>query len=155
MEVLTETKPGGTKLRFNADRSLDQPSGDSVISVHGERDGTTVIESTYVQVDEREARAVGLVMDQIQAPTPPLLDKIAQDVQSTFGSKLSGRDAHQVAEIATRCWSEYLSTEIGPREASDKISSLTERFQRAAASSRQPTGSGNGSETSPGGGSRR
>lgn len=150
MELVTETKPGGTKLRINADRSFDQPSGDSVISVQGEREGTTVINSTYVQVDEREAHAVGLVMDQIQAPAPPLLDKIAQEVQSTFGSTLSGRDAHQVAEIACRCWWDYFATELGPREASEKIPSLTERFQRAAASSRQPSGSGNGTETSSG-----
>lgn len=155
MEVLTEVPQSGTKLRIDADRQFEQQQGDSVLRVQGQsREGSPIFDAAYVEVSDQEAQAVATILQWITQPTPELQDKIAQEVQAAFSSKLSGRDAQQIAHIVTRAQTqalqEYVSlprTQDQPTNGSQHpLQSLSERFQRAAARKRGPySGSGSGS----------
>lgn len=134
MEVMTqikptETDPGGTRLSFAADRSLDEPEGDSVLRVTGERGGEPVIDTAYVEVGEPEARVLALVLEQVKTPGPPILDRISEAIQAQHD--IAPTQAWAIAQTAARAWWDYFSTELGA-EAKEKSTALTDRFRRAA-----------------------
>ena len=72
---------------------------------------------------------------------PEMLDHIAQEIQSTFSSKLTGRDAHQVAEIGSRARYQMVQNWLGlnlvqqqqqGQTQQQQIEKLAQRFERAA-----------------------
>jgi hypothetical protein len=143
MEVLTEVPRTGTKLRFDSDRHFDRPTGDSVIRVQGQStDGAQVIDAGYVECSSDEARLIALLIREVADPSPETKDRLAQEVQAMHSARLSGRDARQIAEVASREWwtairaaSPLLGTE---REAGGIATRLAERFERASATMATP-----------------
>lgn len=139
MEVTTQA-PSGTKLRIDADRQFEGQQGDSVLRIQGESpQGGQVFDAAYVEVDDREAQVIGKVVRSMRSPQPELIDTIASEVQSTFSSKLSGRDAHQIAEMCLKAQALAVSHLLGaqdPQQSGEKIERLAERFERAAAKRR-------------------
>lgn len=139
MEVQTQA-PSGTKLRIDADRQFEGQQGDSVLRIQGESpQGGQVFDAAYVEVDDREAQVIAKVIRSMRSPQPELIDAIASEVQATNSSKLSGRDAHQIAEMAVRAQAQavaYLLGTTDTQQAGEKIERLAERFERAAAKKR-------------------
>jgi hypothetical protein len=151
VEVLTEVPQSGTTLKIDNDRSFDGPSpGDSVLRVMGQsKDGTQVFDAAYVEVDPQEAETIALLLRQLRKPGADLTDEISQEVLAAFGSKVSGRDAHQISEICNRAWWQSLKTSFGPHgESPQRIEQLAEKFERAAAKRRNaPSFTGGNGET--------
>lgn len=150
MEVTTQVPQTGTKLHIDADRGFDGPSGDSVLRIKGQnQEGSQTFDASYVEVDGPSAQVIAQVLRQIKAPTPELQSEIAREVQATFGDKLGGRDAQQVATIVARAWSQRLIQQMGlpQQQAEQHLDSLAERFERTAAQRRQqPAYSGQGQQ---------
>jgi hypothetical protein len=139
VEVQTQVPQSGTKLRIQNDRQFDQQSGDSVLRVSGQsQDGSPVYDAAYVEVEAREADTVGRLIRGARSPQPEIQDKISQEVQAAFSSRLSGRDAHQVALIATQAIQQQVAQWLGSPsgqptdQTSQKLERLAERFERAA-----------------------
>lgn len=153
MELTTEVPQTGTRLRIDADRQFEQAQGDSVLRVQGEKDGTPVFDAAYVEVDERDGEAVAQILDWTLTPPPEVQDEIAQQVQATFQSKLSGRDANQIAHIATQATWQAMMQSLGlpSPDQIDKtqhpLAKLAERFRRAAAKRRSAYSGGSQSPT--------
>lgn len=153
-EVMTEVPESGTKLRIDADRSFERPTGDSVLRIWGQTpDGAQVLDAAYVECNAKEADLIGHVLRQGATPAPSTVDTIAQEVLATFGSKLSGRDAHQIATIAAKAQWLAAANRLGisgEQEAERTVNELAERFERASAKAQTPPfmGGGNG-ETDP------
>lgn len=152
MEVTTQVPETGQRIKIDTDRQFDDRMYDSVFRVQGQNpDGTPSLDATMVQVDEQESEAIGKLIRSLKSPQQDVLDRIAQEVQATFGSKLGGRDAQQIAQLVHRSWWEQFSSAFGgtdePERAS-KVEHLAERFFRAAGRSRTPytSGSGNGQQ---------
>jgi hypothetical protein len=145
MEVLTES-PQGTKLRIDADRQWEGQQGDSVLRVQGQSaDGGAIFDAAYVEIAEQEAQAVSQVLSVLDSPPAELVDHIAQEVQATFRSRLSGRDAAQIAQIATLATQQWVMQSLGAsseqwkqQSGASPIKRLAERFQRAASKRRGP-----------------
>lgn len=156
MEVLTEVPQTGTKLRFDIDREIERPTGDSVMRVQGQsQDGGNLFDAAYVETNPEEADLVAIVLRETWAPSPETQDQIAQEVQATFGSRLSGRDAAQIAEIATQAQWRAVQQKLGlgdPNKVKKTAQKLAEQFERASAKRRSYTGttSGNGQQDQPG-----
>jgi hypothetical protein len=140
MEVTTEVPQTGTRLRIDADRQFEGQAGDSVLRVQGQsRDGSQVFDAIYVETNADEAQAVGTLLRSLRQPPQELSDEISQEVQATFGSKLGGRDAHQISQIVVRAWRQQALHLLGSQPDPDsRLEHLAERFQRAAANRRQP-----------------
>lgn len=143
MEVQTEV-PTGTRLRIDADRQFEGQQGDSVLRIQGERpEGGQVFDATYVEVEHYEAQAIAKILRSLTSPPPEQLDEIAREVQATFGSRLGGRDAQQIAQMAVRSQAQlvgsWLGTSVGSGDISkpqEQLEYLAERFERAAAKKR-------------------
>lgn len=156
MEVLTAPTQTGTVLRIDSDRQFEGKPGDSVLRMAGEsKDGSQVFDATYVECSAEEAHMVGWILRSIRQPSPELLEKMAQEIQATF-SHLSGRDAHQAAEVA---WSGIWSaTGLTDEEMKQHVTTLAERFERASSRAKQPYGTahagGNGEPSHSSSGSK-
>lgn len=140
MELVTDA-PTGTKLRIDADRQFEGQQGDSVLRVQGERpEGGQVFDATYVEVDDKEAYAIAQLIRTARQPTPELMDTISREVQAMFGSRLSGRDAQQIAQTVGRAWWDWLGSSLSVTEEHrpQYVEALAERFERAAAKKRTP-----------------
>jgi len=151
MEVMTEVPQTGTKLRIDADRQFEGQAGDSVLRVQGQsRDGSQVFDAIYVETNADEAQVVGTLLRALRQPPQELSDEISQEVQATFGSKLGGRDAHQISQIVTRAWRQHALQLLGAQpEREQRLEQIAERFERAAANRRQAPAygrAGNGSQ---------
>lgn len=150
MEVTTELPRSGTKLSIDADREFDGgQTGDSVLRVKGQSsDGSqTIFDAAYVEVDANEAAVVGGVLRMLRKPDADTTDQIAQEILGAFGSKLTGREAHQLAEIAAQTWrKQNFGTDWPEEQRGQRIEKLAERFERASAQRRTPAfaGAGNG-----------
>lgn len=135
MEVLTQPTQDGIRLRIDSDRQFEGKPGDSVLRVAGEKDGSQVVDATYVECSPTEAKLVGWILRNLHHPSPELYEKMAQEIQATF-SHLSGRDAHQAAEVA---WSGiWDAAGVSQEETKQQITMLAERFERASARASQP-----------------
>lgn len=134
MEVLTDS-PSGTHLRIDSDRQFDTPTGDSVLRVQGERDGGQVFDAAYVEVGAQEANVIAKALRILQKPHPELQDEITQEIQATYSSRLSGRDAHQIAEVCGLAQRTWIARLVGgdPQSQEKTMERLAERFERAAA----------------------
>jgi hypothetical protein len=110
MEVLTQVPSTGTKLRIDADREFEGQPGDSVLRVQGQTPdgGQTIFDAAYVEMDATEAGVTAKVLRLLRKPDPAVTDEIAQDMLAAFGSKLTARDAHQIAEICARSWRDQI-----------------------------------------------
>lgn len=152
MELTTEVPQTGTKLRIDADRAFEQSGGDTVLRVQGQgTDGGQVFDSAFVELSEQEANAVAKILEWVLQPAPEIQDMIAQEVQATFSSKLSGRDAQQIAHIVQIAQWQAMQQKLGlpsPEQVGDQgqhpLRRLAERFQRAAAKKRAAYSGGNG-----------
>lgn len=152
MEVTTQVPQTGTKLRFDSDRQFEGQSGDSVLRVQGQRpDGGQVFDAAYVEIDPKEADATARLLRQIVAPDQSLQDRIAQEVQATFSSKLSGRDGQQIAHIVSLALQQQVSQWLGgstTEQSRQKIERLAERLERAAGNRSNPSASYGSSQQS-------
>jgi hypothetical protein len=140
VEVQTQS-PSGTKLRIDADRTFEGQTGDGVLRIQGEgHDGGPVFDAAYTEVDPREADTVAKLLRATQQSPQEMKDRIAQEVQATFGSRLGGRDAHQIAEIVGQTWWQQCAAWLGvpTSEAAEKVERLAERFERTAAKRANP-----------------
>ncbi len=136
MELTTEVPETKTRMKFDTDRPWDHQTGDSVMRALGvTTDGSQVFDGVYVETNPEDAKLIAYILRQSSAPTGKTRDGIAQDVQAAFGSSLSGRDAAQIAQIATRAIWLAAQRELGLPESQtdDKIQQLAERFERASA----------------------
>lgn len=141
MELQTEVPQTGTKVRIDADRGFEGQSGDSILHVQGQStDGSPTFDAAYVEVNAQEAEAISHVLRWIGSPTPQMLDKVAQEVQATFSSKLGGRDAQQIAQLTATAVRQLVGQWIGAgsdHQVQEQVDTLAERFERAAAKRRQ------------------
>lgn len=151
MDLTTEVPQTGTRLRIDADRQFEGQPGDGTLRIAGEREGSQVFDATYVEVDEKEADLTAWLLRAIRTPTPELLDRVAQEVQATFSSKLSGREARQTADIMWQAIRAQVREYAGVKGEHDTmVDKLAERFERAAARRRQAfahAGGGDGTST--------
>lgn len=150
MEVQTQDPQTKTRLRIQGDRTFDRQSGDSVLRVQGQgEDGGQVFDAAYVEVNDQEAQGIGKMLRQLRSPSSELIDQIAQDVLGAYGSKLSGRDAHQIAHVIIRTQWQSLAQQFGQDESqqTQQIDRLAERFERAAANRRTTPSYGQGNES--------
>jgi hypothetical protein len=140
----------GTKLRIDADREFEGQPGDSVLRVQGQTPdgGQTIFDAAYVEMDATEAGVTAKVLRLLRKPDPAVTDEIAQDMLAAFGSKLTARDAHQIAEICARSWRDQIGREWPDDERGPRIDKLAERFERASAQRKTPAfaGAGNGAQ---------
>jgi hypothetical protein len=152
VELTVDNPQTGTKLRLESDRQLERQQGDSVMRVQAQgQDGGQVFDAAYVECDAQEAELIATVLRETQQQSPQMQDGVAQEVQATFASKLSGRDAAQIAQIVARSSRQAVQTQLGigdEAEAEQAINRLVERFSRAASKRREPA-SGNGAQQSP------
>jgi hypothetical protein len=152
VELTVDNPQTGTKLRLESDRQLERQQGDSVMRVQAQgQDGGQVFDAAYVECDAQEAELIATVLRETQYQSPQMQDRVAQEVQATFASKLSGRDAAQIAQIVARSSRQAVQTQLGigdEAEAEQAINRLVERFSRAASKRREPA-SGNGAQQSP------
>lgn len=135
--VTTEVPETGTRLHIDADRPFDRHAGDGVLRVAGySPDGSPVFDAAYAELDQEEAQLLAWLCRNAMAPTPETRDRYAQEVQATFSSKLSGRDAHQVADIIARAQWDALQEQMGIASQAGNLAvaqRLAERFERTAA----------------------
>lgn len=135
MEVLAEVPETGTKLRFDTDRQFDGGPGDATLHIEGLKDdGSKIHDGTYVEVTPEEAGLVAWFVRAIRQPTPELRDKITQEIQSAYGSCLSGREAQQVGDLAWRGIMDAAQGKLGAGRptAERTMDRLAERFDRAS-----------------------
>lgn len=149
MEIVTQV-PSGPTLHIENDRQFDSQTGDSVLRIQGERpEGGQVFDACYVEVEAQEAQAIALVLRSLATPQPEMIDHIAREIQSAFGSVLSGRDAHQVAEIGSRARFQMVQSWMGgltltqkgtqtPTQQQQVVEKLAQRFERAASKKVNP-----------------
>lgn len=158
MQVEAQVPDTGTRLRLDADRQFESQQGDSVLRVQGQTpDGSPVFDAVYVEVTGQEARAVALLAEFIQKPPAQVEDAIAQEVQAAFSSRLTGRDAQQVAHIAHLAIWQALAPTLGidprsmpnPAEGQNPLRRVIERFQRAAAKKQAPWAGAQGYDQQP------
>jgi len=147
VELTVDNPQTGTKLHLESDRQLERQQGDSVMRIQAQaRDGGQVFDAAYVECDAQEAELIATLLHNTQYQSPQTQDRIAQEVQATFASKLSGRDAAQIAQIVARSWRQSVQTQVGigdEAEAEQMINRLAERFSRAASKRRErPSGNG-------------
>jgi len=147
VELTVDNPQTGTKLRLESDRQLERQQGDSVMRIQAQgQDGGQVFDAAYVECDAQEADLIAHLLHETQYQSPQTQDTIAQEVQATFASKLSGRDAAQIAQIVALSWRRATQSRLGvgdEAEAEQIINRLVERFSRAASKRREPA-SGNG-----------
>ncbi len=152
MELTVDNPQTGTKLHLESDRQLERQQGDSVMRIQAQaKDGGQVFDAAYVECDAQEADLIASLLHNTQYQSPQTQDRIAQEVQATFASKLSGRDAAQIAQIVARSLRQEVQRRLGvgdEAEAEQIVGRLVERFSRAASKRREPA-SGNGSQQSP------
>ena len=150
MELTVDNPQTGTKLRLDSDRQLERQQGDSVIRVQAlGQDGGQVFDAAYVECDAQEADLIATLLHGTQYQSPQTQDTIAQEVQAAFASKLSGRDAAQIAQIVARSWRQAIQTQLGigdEAEAEQIVNKLGERFSRAASKRREPASSNGGQQ---------
>lgn len=165
MEVTTQA-PSGTKLRIDSDRQFEGQQGDSVLRVQGQsEDGSQVFDATYVEMDPQEAAVLARLARSVIQPSPQLQDKIAQEVQATFASRIGGRDAQQIAHIAAQAVQVQVAAWFGwtdqpTDQAMQPLERLAERLERSAAKrSKAPAftsgGNGEAAQTTPAGSRQR
>jgi hypothetical protein len=142
MEI-TAQAPTGTELRIQSDRQFDaQEQHDSVLRIQGNKDGSQVFDAAYVEVTSREADCVAKLLRNARQPYPELQDAIAQEVQAAFSSKLTGRDAQQIAHLVTTATQQQVSRWMGgsssasPEQAGQQVERTAEKFERAAGQKR-------------------
>lgn len=152
MELTVNNPQTGSNLHLESDRQLERPQGDSVMRVQAQaQDGGQIFDAAYVECDAQEADLIATLLHETQNQSPQTQDRIAQEVQATFASKLSGRDAAQIAQIAARSGWQAIQTQLGigeEAEAEQIVNKLVERFSRAASKRREPA-SGNGGQRAP------
>jgi len=149
VELTVDNPQTGTKLHLESDRQLERQQGDSVMRVQAQaQDGGQVFDAAYVECDAQEADLIATLLRETQNQSPQTQDTIAQEVQAAFASKLSGRDAAQIAQIVARSRRQAIRTQLGvgdEAEAEQIVNKLAERFGRAASKRREPS-SGNGGQ---------
>lgn len=142
-EMLVEDQKTGTKLRLDSDRQWQHPQGDSVMRVQSQTKDGGQFDTAYVECDPQEADLIAILLHEVTYPSPQTLDTIAQEVHAAFSSKLSGRDAAQIAQIVGRQWWQAIQPLLGAGGETEKaMKGLEERFTRAAAKSREPAFAG-------------
>jgi hypothetical protein len=145
MEVITEVPNTGTKLRIDADREFDRQTGDAVLRIFGQSpEGEQVLDAAYVEVNTREADLLADALREARTPMPYTNDALTQEIQAAFSSKLSARDAAQIAQIAHRTrWQGIVGRWAGNEaDAERTINELAERFERASAKADTPATGG-------------
>jgi hypothetical protein len=91
VELTVDNPQTGTKLRLESDRRLERPQGDSVMRVQAlGQDGGQVFDAAYVECDAQEADLIATLLHEAQYQSPQTQDRIAQEVQASFASRLSG-----------------------------------------------------------------
>jgi hypothetical protein len=153
VELTVDNPQTGTKLHLESDRQLERQQGDSVMRVQAQaQDGGQVFDAAYVECDAQEADLIASLLHDTQYQSQQTQDRVAQEVQAAFTSRLSGRDAAQIAQIVARSRWQAIQGQLGigdEAEAERIVNRLVERFSRAASKRREPA-SGNGGQQQAG-----
>jgi len=153
VELTVDNPQTGTKLHLESDRQLERQQGDSVMRVQAQtQDGGQVFDAAYVECGAQEAELIASLLHDTQYQSQQAQDRVAQEVHAAFTSRLSGRDAAQIAQIVARSHWQAIQGQLGigdEAEAERIVNRLVERFSRAASKRREPA-SGNGGQQQAG-----